>query len=109
MRAQRLVSLGLRVAFGALWAGCLVVLGLAVAFGGLGLPVTPGARTTTLLGIACIAGGLFIYMVFVADRLIPAVGLRQTMWRVEMAMVMAFLCGGAAALWTALAGGGAGA
>jgi hypothetical protein len=42
-------------------------------------------------GVAAIAGGVFIFMSAVADRVVPGVGRRLSMWHLEMsvALVMA--------------------
>jgi hypothetical protein len=66
----------------------LVVLGLALVSGGLGLPPS---RLYAPAGVAAIAAGMFIFMVLVADRLVPSVGVRQSMWPVEMGTVVVWV------------------
>lgn len=52
---------------GALWAAAMVQVGFSACFGGMSaLPVSTGILR--LLGIAGVAGGLFVFMVLVADR-----------------------------------------
>jgi hypothetical protein len=99
MSLVRTMSLGLRVLVGTTWAACLVVLGLLLADGGFPRLLNVPRAVWALVGLASVGAGLFIFMTIVADRLVPSVGRRLSMWRLEMAMMMlALLCGGAAVL-----------
>lgn len=92
MILARTMSLGARVVFGTAWAMCLVVLGLALMVDGPPVALATGRAPWALLGLASAAAGLFVFMTMVADRLVPHVGRRMTMWRVEMAMVVLLAC-----------------
>ncbi len=98
MNAVRAMSLCARVLVGTSWAMCMVVLGLALLLDGL-----PGSRTgghaalAELLGLAAISAGIFVFMAMVADRLVPHVGRRMTMFPIEMALFLTLVCSSAAA------------
>jgi hypothetical protein len=86
---------------------CLTVLGLSLMLDGPPVSWMGGGRASwTLFGLASIAAGLLVFMAMVADRLIPQVGRRMTMFPLEMTM-FALLVGGAAAGFLILSGGAA--
>jgi hypothetical protein len=69
------------------WAMCLVVLGLWLIGEGSRWFALPAGLCRSA-GAAAVTGGLFVFMVFVADRVVPGVGRRQRMWPVEMAVLL---------------------
>jgi hypothetical protein len=101
----RSLSLGARVAVATAWAACLVVLGLYLLVDGPPRSLAIGAGVWAFSGLASVGAGLFIFMTLVADRLIPSVGRRQSMWTAEMVMFVLFLASGAVALALARYGG----
>ena len=106
MNLARSMSLGARVSLGTAWAMCMVVLGLSLVLDGTPLP-SPGRHPAwaTLLGLASMSGGLFVFMAMVADRLIPSIGRRMTMWWIEMSMAGALLACGVGAILLAFSRG----
>jgi hypothetical protein len=92
---SRRFSLAALVLLATAWAACMVIAGLwLMGQGARHLPMPRGMAV--LCGLTSLAGGLFIFMVAVADRVVPGVGRRLSMWPLEMltALVMAgsFLC-----------------
>ena len=97
VNARRAMSLGARVACGTAWAMCLTVLGLSLMLDGPPVSWMGANRGAwVLLGLASAAAGVLVFMAMVADRLVPHVGRRMTMFPIEMAM-FALLVGGFAA------------
>lgn len=97
MFIPRSVSLPALIIVATAWASTLVVPGLALLIDGLpafSIPVS--VRISA--GLSAIAAGLFVFMVWVADRVFPAVGRRMSMWPIEMGTFAVFLFGLAAAL-----------
>jgi hypothetical protein len=88
-----------RVAAASGWGGSLVVLGLwLMADGGEWFSFPRVA--TVCGGLAAIAGGMLVFMVVAADRLVPGVGRRQSMWPVEIAVFVVMVASLAGAvLW----------
>ncbi len=66
MIGSRWFVLATSILAGGLWAGCLVVLGLLLIW--VGLPREPHALPWVSLGVFFVAGGQFVFMVLVADR-----------------------------------------
>lgn len=64
-----ILGLVLRSAAASLWAAVMIILGLVVLFDGPG-PLPFPRQLFTLLGVAAVAGGQFVFMVLVADRLL---------------------------------------
>jgi len=92
---SRNLSLAARVIVATAWAACLVILGLmVVASGPPPLPLPLPRSSWILGGLATISAGVFLFMTVVADRLVPSVGRRQTMWRAEMFVFGTFLVSG---------------
>jgi len=94
----RSMSLGARVVFGTAWAMCLVVLGLSLMLDGPPVSFAPRRAPWALLGLASAAAGMLVFMAMVADRLVPHLGRRMTMFWVEMLMAALLAYGVAAAL-----------
>ena len=104
MNPRRAMSLGARVLCGTAWAMCLTVLGLSLVLEGPPISWMGANRARWALGVASMAAGLFVFMAMVADRLVPQVGRRMTMWPVEMCMIL-LVVGGIAAAVVILSGG----
>ena len=98
MNLARTMSLGARVVFGTAWAMCLVVLGLSLMLDGPPLALAARRGPWALLGLASAAAGMLVFMAMVADRLIPHLGRRMTMFWVEMAMAALLVLGVVGAL-----------
>ena|SRR5262249_48672928 len=105
MTLVRSMSLALRVLVGTSWAACLVVLGLVLLFDGLPFPLVVPRLVCALVGVTFIGMGLFLFMAYVADRLVPSVGRRQSMWPLEMFVASVFVLSFGAALLVLLYGG----
>jgi hypothetical protein len=90
MGRSRRITLAALVTVATAWSACMVILGLWLI--GQGWRHLPMPRPMSAMGgLMSISGGLLIFMAAVADRVIPGVGRRLSMWPVEMvaAMVMA--------------------
>jgi hypothetical protein len=91
----RRISLGLLTTLASLWAASLVVLGmLLVARGVNGWVLTStgiGQGPWRALGVAFVAGGQFVFMILVADRVFPRAGRRPSVWLTEIAVALAGL------------------
>ena len=105
MSLARTMSLGARVVCGTAWAMCLTVLGLSLMLDGPPAMWIAGHRGSwTCLGAASCAAGLLVFMAMVADRLVPHIGRRMTMFPLEMSMFI-LLVGGVAAAFMLFSGG----
>jgi hypothetical protein len=102
---SRTLTLAARVIVATAWAACLVILGLLiVADAPPSLPVPLPRSSWVFAGLATISAGVFLFMTVVADRLVPSVGRRQTMWGAEMAVFAAFLLSSVLSLVLAIRG-----
>jgi hypothetical protein len=91
----RAAALTARIGFPLAWGACLVILGLwSIDEGWRWLPLRPA--TGAWIGSLLMAAGLFVFMVLVADRLLPRLGRRYSMWRLEMLVCLAMLASCAA-------------
>ncbi len=89
----RSANLAIRVLSGTAWAAVLVIAGLWLVFD-LSRLHAPAFRWPVVLGgAAALAGGQFILMVVVADRLYPNVARRLGVWMVEMSVFTVFMLG----------------
>jgi hypothetical protein len=87
MGRSRRITLAALVMLATAWAACMVVLGLWLI--GQGWRHLPMPRAMSAMsGVASLSAGLFIFMAAVADRVVPGVGRRLSMWPVEMAMAL---------------------
>jgi len=79
----RSVSLAVLIVVSTTWAALLVFVGLWLTLDGpQGFPIPPVVRQ--LLGVAGVAGGVFVFMFLVADRVFPRVAFRLLSWKYEM-------------------------
>lgn len=86
MRASRSATVGLVIGIAAAWAASLVISGLWLALDLSG--AIPGGRWIVMIaGAGFIAAGEFVFLVAVADKLMPRVGRRVGVWAVEMALL----------------------
>jgi hypothetical protein len=99
------MSMSARVLLGTAWGLCMFVPGLALVLDGPHLSWTNRSAPWSLLGIAAMAGGLFVFMTTVADRLMPLVGRRPATWRIEMALFLILCICGPSAFGMLISGG----
>ncbi|MFZ4576092.1 MAG: hypothetical protein ACOYN0_17035 [Phycisphaerales bacterium] len=91
MTKTPVVGLAIRSVAASLWAGVMVILGLVVLFEGPGpLPFPP--QLFALLGVAAVAGGQFVFMVLVADRLLRGAH-RRAVVMIEVGTFALFVAG----------------
>ncbi|MBL8760661.1 MAG: hypothetical protein JNL50_05095 [Phycisphaerae bacterium] len=100
----RRLGAALRAAAATAWAGTLLLTGLWIAMNG---PTRwPVPRELCLVGgLSLLAGGQFLFLVLVADRVFPRASSR-VVWAVEVVLFAAFVLGLGATLY--LLGGGVG-
>ena len=105
MSLVRTMSMGARVVLGTSWAVCMFVPGLALVINGPQLAWSTRHAPWSLLGLAAMAGGLFVFMTTVADRLVPHVGRRPSTWRFEMMLFLILVVCGLVAFGMFFSGG----
>jgi hypothetical protein len=91
MTLVRGMTQGALVVVSTAWAACLVILGLWLALDGPPANFPIPRPVCLSIGVSAASGGLLIFMALVADRLVPSLRRRQTMWGLEMAMFALFL------------------
>lgn len=102
MRVTRNTSLGMLVALGLPWAACWVIGGLWLVFD-LSRAIPAARWVVVIAGIGAIAAGQLVFLVTVADKLLPRVGRRIEVWAVELGLfAVFFLCAAyvAAFVWS---------
>jgi len=97
VRIARSASLTVFTALATMWAGVLVVLGMWVMFSlSQRMPVL--APVLQSGGLAAVAGGQFVFMAWVADRLLPGAA-RRVVGPLEVLCFLVFVGGLAGTLW----------
>lgn len=96
MTSTPVMGLTLRSVAASLWAGVMIVLGLVVLFDGPG-PLPFPRQFFTFLGVAAVAGGQFVFMVLVADRLVRGAH-RRVVVMIEVVTFAMFVLGVGATL-----------
>ncbi|MFM9996250.1 MAG: hypothetical protein ACKVU4_10670 [Phycisphaerales bacterium] len=89
MRVTRSASLGVLVGIAVPWAACWVIGGLWLVFD-LSRVIPVAGRVVVTAGIGAIAAGQFLFLVTVADKLLPRVARRVEVWAMEMALFAVF-------------------
>jgi len=97
VRIARSASLTIFTGLATLWAGVLVVLGMWVMFS-LSRRMPLLAPVLQSGGLAAIAGGQFVFMAWVADRLLPGAA-RRLVGPMEVACFLVFVAGLVGTLW----------
>lgn len=104
MLSARTASLVVRITAATLWASVLSVTGLwAMLSASHEWPMF--GPVWMVAGAAAIAAGLFVFMVLVADRLVPSAS-RRLVVTAEMVVMVSFVLGLAATVWLVRTGAG---